>query len=737
MSFRQYGGINYAARNNIVKNNFTNASNLSIMNKVGQPDSKINVESTLDVYAINLTSPTYTLNENGVVPKSYVDLVSVGLTPLQACQCATTGPLSPAGDPSSTVYSTPLVIDDYTVQNNDRVLIKDQPPNSTPYLGSVENGIYDFNNVSGTFTRSSDYTTGTDAYGAYTLVQNGIVNVNKQFIQLNQGQVGTATLLFTTFSSSVLVGPGLLKTSNGSATTIQVDPNLSSPSFINTLAVSGATSLGSLTVSGNGIIMTSAVNTERKIKNVYYQLTDSTNLSVITGEIYASSGIFKYDNNSTNGSHSFAVGDNTNQSIPFYTDATDMSFNTTNFPKCYSTEVLLPTNNSNSVPTCAWVQSAIGNISGTYAPLISPNLTGVPTAPTAAPLTSNTQIATTAYVDSAVSGGGGGSSYWSLDPSNNLFPTAYSTNNLCIGTNTNTTNYKMLVVGNTFLNGSTNIGGAFTVNSFLTTLNNGLTVSGITTLNNGLTVNGSGITTLNTPLSVLGNLELKGTTTTLYSSTPTAPLIIQGPPVTSTYGVEIWVNGGGSGSCITVVPTGSTTALITLTKPTITSSSLTANGILSTNAGIIGPTTSLTYTSDMIGYTVKQYGTVSNFTTISGSSNIYSVAPSSPVYLNVGVWIISMYANFQPPLQFGTLLFATTGISNNTTSYVGGTGALAICGSADITANSNSRVVGGITETIVVLSLSPYYQLVNITYTQTSLFTCLATQCFFTATRIG
>jgi hypothetical protein len=49
MSFRQYGGINYAARNNIVKNNFTNASNLSIMNKVGQPDSKINVESTLDV----------------------------------------------------------------------------------------------------------------------------------------------------------------------------------------------------------------------------------------------------------------------------------------------------------------------------------------------------------------------------------------------------------------------------------------------------------------------------------------------------------------------------------------------------------------------------------------------------------------------------------------------------------------------------------------------------------------
>lgn len=47
MSFRQYGGINYAARNNIVKNNYTNANNLSIMNKVGQTNSIINVDSGL------------------------------------------------------------------------------------------------------------------------------------------------------------------------------------------------------------------------------------------------------------------------------------------------------------------------------------------------------------------------------------------------------------------------------------------------------------------------------------------------------------------------------------------------------------------------------------------------------------------------------------------------------------------------------------------------------------------
>ena len=267
MSFRQYGGINYAARNNIVKNNFTNARNLSIMNKVGQPDSKINVESTLDVYAINLTSPIITTNQNGLVPKSYVDLVTVGLKPLQQCQCATTGPLTPSGDPSSTTYATPLVIDGYTVKNYDRVLIKDQQPSSTvPYSGSVQNGIYVFTTTTpitvgtGTFTRASDYAYGTDAYGAYTLVQTGVINGNKQFIELNQGDVGVDPLLFTTFTASFDVGQGLEKISTGSSTIVQVKSDLStSPGtyplpFITTLAVSGATTVGSLTVNGNLVV---------------------------------------------------------------------------------------------------------------------------------------------------------------------------------------------------------------------------------------------------------------------------------------------------------------------------------------------------------------------------------------------------------------------------------------------------------------------------------------------------
>lgn len=50
----------------------------------------------------------------------------------------------------------------------------------------------------------------------------------------------------------------------------------------------------------------------------------------------------------------------------------------------------------------------IAGIIALLAPLASPTLTGVPAAPTAAPGTSTTQIATTAFVTAAVASGGGG-----------------------------------------------------------------------------------------------------------------------------------------------------------------------------------------------------------------------------------------------------------------------------------------------------------------------------------------
>jgi len=65
--------------------------------------------------------------------------------------------------------------------------------------------------------------------------------------------------------------------------------------------------------------------------------------------------------------------------------------------------------NSARVATTSWVQGELVDYLSTttagttYATINSPNLTGVPTAPTANSGTNSTQIATTAYVDSAVS----------------------------------------------------------------------------------------------------------------------------------------------------------------------------------------------------------------------------------------------------------------------------------------------------------------------------------------------
>jgi len=46
-TFRQYGGINYAATNNIVRNNISNSNNLGISNILGLPNTNIIVDSTL------------------------------------------------------------------------------------------------------------------------------------------------------------------------------------------------------------------------------------------------------------------------------------------------------------------------------------------------------------------------------------------------------------------------------------------------------------------------------------------------------------------------------------------------------------------------------------------------------------------------------------------------------------------------------------------------------------------
>lgn len=72
-----------------------------------------------------------------------------------------------------------------------------------------------------------------------------------------------------------------------------------------------------------------------------------------------------------------------------------------------------PLTNDTQLATTAYADSAVSvektratTAEALLAPLASPALTGVPTAPTAAPGTNTTQVATTAFVEAAVAGGG-------------------------------------------------------------------------------------------------------------------------------------------------------------------------------------------------------------------------------------------------------------------------------------------------------------------------------------------
>lgn len=65
-------------------------------------------------------------------------------------------------------------------------------------------------------------------------------------------------------------------------------------------------------------------------------------------------------------------------------------------------------------------KSQVDTLLSGKAPLASPNLTGTPTAPTAAPATNTTQIATTAFVQDALAGVGAGDMMKSVyDTTNN------------------------------------------------------------------------------------------------------------------------------------------------------------------------------------------------------------------------------------------------------------------------------------------------------------------------------
>jgi microcystin-dependent protein len=376
MSFRQFGGINYAARHNIVGSNYNTSNNLLVTQNVGQPNSFINFESdisgninvygdidvsgNLDVggnidcsgnitaeYMFLSSGTEYNEQPNALMPKSYIDLVSTGLNPVgqvnvistSATEITTTYPV-----PINTPFTGPFIIDDYTLQTNDNVLLNDQ-------INKVDNGVYVYTDLGGgsyEFIRSGDILpTGYDAKGAFIGILNGLQYGRTGWVQtysnnLDVAIVGTDDLIFKDFYNfNYRLGQGLFSTQINGITFINVDndldfltsidasssnPNLdigtinattinmgqsggsTTTNLTGTLDVTGTTSISSNATVGGTLQVTGATTLNN---NLTLNGSSSYNLSVYNNSTSTYQGAFTYNSGLNEGTVLSADGTTT------------------------------------------------------------------------------------------------------------------------------------------------------------------------------------------------------------------------------------------------------------------------------------------------------------------------------------------------------------------------------------------------------------------------------------------
>jgi len=293
----------------------------------------LDVSGNINTYYINLSSgETYTNNPDGLVPKSYVDSIGSGTTPLEACQCASTGYID--------LLVPPTTIDGYTLQNGDRVLLNYQS-NINPNVADVSNGIYVVDLYGQTYwTRSSDMTVGDNATSNITFVLYGTTNGGAQFVQTaDPGIVGSNALIFNNFGRQIRAGRGL-ENNNGyfdvdtSLNFINyLDNDSTGPSNPNTLNIGTNTNTVNIgktntVISGNvGIGKTASSSYKLDVSgniyasnSVYAKYFYCNDISGVLGpgsglQLYQQSSNTFYDNNTSNGTHAFAVNNSSGAQI--------------------------------------------------------------------------------------------------------------------------------------------------------------------------------------------------------------------------------------------------------------------------------------------------------------------------------------------------------------------------------------------------------------------------------------
>jgi hypothetical protein len=163
--------------------------------------------NTLDMNNTRIRNVRDPVSLQDVATKAYVDLASLkGLYIKQSVQTAT---LEPGN--LSTDFSMGGILDGYTLQADDRILIKNQD-------NAIENGIY-IVNITGPPSRSLDLMPGDNAAGVFTFIKFGDMQASTGWV-CNSSQdndiVNTNELTFVQFSGlgQVIAGLGLSKDFN-------------------------------------------------------------------------------------------------------------------------------------------------------------------------------------------------------------------------------------------------------------------------------------------------------------------------------------------------------------------------------------------------------------------------------------------------------------------------------------------------------------------------------------------
>jgi hypothetical protein len=195
----------------VIGNNCTDATVLKVYGVISSCSGIISKSFTTNPGGATLKETTLSglsapINPKDATNKEYVDMLSLGLEIKTPVDVATIGNISLTGL---------QLIDGYSLQLNDRILVKDQ-------INGIENGIYIVS--SGSWIRSSDLPNGSNASRTAVNVLNGIQNGGSIFVCTNtfpNDITGSDPLTFDLFISGLIPGIGLSK--NGNILNVNLD----------------------------------------------------------------------------------------------------------------------------------------------------------------------------------------------------------------------------------------------------------------------------------------------------------------------------------------------------------------------------------------------------------------------------------------------------------------------------------------------------------------------------------